>query len=88
MTDPFGALYDSRGLGVELNFPSNNLRQHRTDALFYRRHRVDGKWRIYDVGAETISLVNDYRSQFNRVIARSSFDETLENNKTAGELNI
>jgi phospholipid transport system substrate-binding protein len=47
-------------------------------SVVYRLHKVDGKWRIYDVVAENISLVNNYRSQFNRVIARSSFDELLK----------
>jgi len=47
-------------------------------SVVYRLHRVDGKWRIYDIVAENISLVNNYRSQFNRVIARSSFEELLK----------
>lgn len=48
-----------------------------TYSVVYRLHRVDGKWRIYDVVAENISLVNNYRAQFNRVIAKSSFEELL-----------
>jgi phospholipid transport system substrate-binding protein len=43
----------------------------------YKLRRVDGKWRIYDVVAEGISIVNNYRSQFNRVMANSSFDELI-----------
>lgn len=46
-------------------------------SVVYRLHRVDGKWKIYDVVAENISLVNNYRSQFNRVLSKSSFDELL-----------
>lgn len=41
----------------------------------YRLHQTGGDWKIYDVVIENISLVNNYRSQFNRVIAQSSFDE-------------
>jgi phospholipid transport system substrate-binding protein len=52
-----------------------------TYSVVYRLHRVDGKWRIYDVVAENISIVNNYRSQFNRVIARSSFEELLKTMK-------
>lgn len=52
-----------------------------TYSVVYRLHRVDAKWRIYDVVAENISLVNNYRSQFNRVIARSSFEELLKTMK-------
>jgi len=46
-------------------------------SVAYRLRKVDGKWKIYDVVAENISLVNNYRSQFNRVIAKSSFEELL-----------
>ena len=49
-----------------------------TYSVVYKLHRVDGKWRIYDVVAENISLVNNYRAQFNRVIAKSSFEELLK----------
>lgn len=47
----------------------------------YRLHRVDGQWRIYDVVAENISLVNNYRSQFHRVIANSSYEELVKRMK-------
>ena len=47
-------------------------------SVAYKLHKVDGTWRIYDVVAENISLVNNYRSQFNRVISRSSFEELLK----------
>jgi len=49
-----------------------------TYSVVYKLHRVDGKWRIYDVVAENISVVNNYRAQFNRVIAKSSFEELLK----------
>jgi phospholipid transport system substrate-binding protein len=52
-----------------------------TYSVVYRLRKVDGKWKIYDVVAENISLVNNYRSQFNRVIAKSSFDELLKTMK-------
>lgn len=44
----------------------------------YRLHNRDGDWKVYDVIIEQISLVNNYRAQFNRVLARSSFKELLE----------
>jgi phospholipid transport system substrate-binding protein len=52
-------------------------KNRQTYSVAYRLHKVGGKWKIYDVVAENISLVNNYRSQFNRVIARSSFEELL-----------
>jgi phospholipid transport system substrate-binding protein len=47
----------------------------------YRLHNVDGDWKVYDVIIERISIVNNYRAQFNRVLARSSFEELLETMK-------
>jgi phospholipid transport system substrate-binding protein len=43
--------------------------------VIYRLKRSDGKWKVYDAVVENISLVNNYRSQFDRVISKSSFDE-------------
>ena len=42
----------------------------------YRLHRVNnpGEWRIYDIVIADISLVNNYRAQFNRVINRTSYE--------------
>ena len=53
-------------------------KNNQTYSVVYRLHKVDGKWRIYDVVAENISLVNNYRSQFNRVITKSSVEELLK----------
>jgi phospholipid transport system substrate-binding protein len=44
----------------------------------YRLHRVQGEWKIYDVVIEDISLVVNFRSQFNRILAKGSFDDLLK----------
>jgi phospholipid transport system substrate-binding protein len=44
----------------------------------YRMHRTDGRWRIYDVNVEGVSLVNNYRSQFNAVIQSRSYAALVE----------
>ena len=35
-------------------------------------------WRAYDVVVEGVSLVNNYRSQFDRFLSKKSFDELLQ----------
>jgi len=47
-------------------------------AVDYRLLQSSGDWKIYDVVIENISIVNNYRSQFNRVIAKSSFEDLLQ----------
>lgn len=47
----------------------------------YKLRQSGSDWKIYDVVIENISIVNNYRSQFNRVIARSSFADLLRQMK-------
>jgi phospholipid transport system substrate-binding protein len=37
-----------------------------------------GRYRIYDVVIEGISLVGNYRSQFNSILQKSSFREMMD----------
>jgi len=39
----------------------------------YRMHRVGDRWLVYDVAIEGVSLVANYRAQFNKIIQTSSF---------------
>lgn len=50
-------------------------------SLDYRLHTVNGDWKVFDVVVENISLVNNYRSQFRRVLAKSSFRELVQTMK-------
>lgn len=47
----------------------------------YRLHAIDGQWKVYDMIIDNISIVNNYRAQFERVIAKSSIKELLERMK-------
>lgn len=44
----------------------------------YRMPVVDGQWKVYDMVIENVSIVNYYRAQFERVIARSSVKDPLQ----------
>ncbi len=47
-------------------------------SVLYRLRQTDGKWKVYDVVVEGISIVNNYRSQFHRVITNSSYEELIK----------
>jgi phospholipid transport system substrate-binding protein len=47
-----------------------------------RLHQRDGRWLIYDVVIESVSLVGNYRSQFDRIIRTASFEELLKRLKS------
>jgi phospholipid transport system substrate-binding protein len=47
----------------------------------YRMHKVGGRWLVYDVVIEGVSLVANYRTQFNKIIQTSSFQELMNKMK-------
>lgn len=44
----------------------------------YRMLREGEGWRIYDVVIEGVSLVNNYRSQFNAILRKATFPEMMD----------
>ena len=44
----------------------------------YQLHDVDGQWKVYDMVIDHVSIVSNYRAQFDRVIAKSSVQELLQ----------
>lgn len=44
----------------------------------YRMLSNAGKWQIYDVVIEGVSLVNNYRSQFNNILMKSPYEELVQ----------
>ena len=50
----------------------------------YQLHDIGGQWRVYDVVIDQVSIVSNYRAQFDRVIAKSSVKELLQRIKQQG----
>ena len=44
----------------------------------YRLKKKNAHWLIYDVYVEGVSLVNNYRTQFNTILAKAPFAELME----------
>jgi len=42
-------------------------------AVMFRLHRPGERWLIYDISVEGISLVGNYRAQFDQIIQRASY---------------
>lgn len=50
-------------------------------SMTYKLHPVDSDWKVFDIVVENISIVNNYRSQFNRVLSNASLDELIKRMK-------
>jgi phospholipid transport system substrate-binding protein len=59
-------------------------------SINYKAQLIGQDWKVYDVIAEDISMVNNFRSQFNRVISSSSYDELVRRlkEKQADMINV
>ena len=44
----------------------------------YRMHLKDGRWRVYDVIIEGVSLVSNYRTQFNKIVQTESYPSLVQ----------
>jgi phospholipid transport system substrate-binding protein len=44
----------------------------------YRMRVADGRWRVYDVIIEGVSLVSNYRTQFNKIIQTQSYETLVQ----------
>jgi len=45
--------------------------------VVYLLEKSDSDWKVYDVVIDNVSIVNNYRAQFDRVIAQSSYQELV-----------
>ena len=50
-------------------------------SINYRLYNMNGDWKVYDVVIEDVSVINNYRSQFNRVLSTSSYEELVNRMK-------
>jgi phospholipid transport system substrate-binding protein len=46
--------------------------------VFYRVILKDGEWKVYDVVIENVSLISNYRTQFNDILAKNTPEQMLE----------
>ena len=51
----------------------------------YRMLRRAGRWLVYDVSVEGLSLVNNYRGQFNKIIETSSYQDLVKRMKARAD---
>jgi len=53
--------------------------------LDYRLFNQNGKWMVYDVIIEGVSLVSNYRSQFNKIITSNGYDKLVKKLQSKSE---
>jgi phospholipid transport system substrate-binding protein len=51
----------------------------------YKLLQNNGKWMVYDVIIEGVSLVNNYRTQFNKIVRSGSYEDLVKKLKNKQE---
>jgi phospholipid transport system substrate-binding protein len=46
-------------------------------AIDYRMHSTDARWQVYDLSVDGVSVVANYRAQFNKIIRASSYEALI-----------
>jgi phospholipid transport system substrate-binding protein len=46
-------------------------------AVNYEMSRQNGEWKIYDITIDAISVIANYRNQFNRVLNNDGYDKLI-----------
>jgi phospholipid transport system substrate-binding protein len=65
--------------GEEATVRTKIITPQRTEVpVDYRMLRRDNRWQVYDVNIEGVSLISNYRSQFNSVIQSSGYAALVE----------
>ena len=58
--------------------PTKIITSSKTIPITYRMIMKDGTWKIYDVVIENVSLVQNFRTQFNDILAKNTPEQLLE----------
>ena len=56
--------------------------RHDEFSLDYRLMREGDRWKVYDIVIEGVSLVSNYRSQFNKIIKAQGYQELVKKMKS------
>jgi phospholipid transport system substrate-binding protein len=64
--------------GAYADVRSRIISDRREVPVDYRLLQSGGRWAVYDVVADGVSVISSYRSQFNSIIRTSSFAQLLE----------
>jgi phospholipid transport system substrate-binding protein len=51
--------------------------------VVYKMHKLaDGSWRVFDIVTDEVSLVRNYKTQFNKIITEQSYDALIKKMKS------
>jgi len=68
--------------GSKARLDTSLLRKNETIPVDYLMHQEGSGWILYDVIVDSVSILDNYRRQFARVISTNSFDYLMDKLRT------
>lgn len=63
--------------GTRSKVQTNFVKGDKKIVVDFSMKKINDSWKIYDVTIETVSVLTNYRTQFNSILAKSSFEEMM-----------
>jgi phospholipid transport system substrate-binding protein len=67
----------SGGVVVHTLVKSKKKKRAPAVTIDYTMHKKSGRWQVLDITTDGVSMVRNYRSQFNRILRKNGWDELI-----------
>ena len=62
----------------KVHMPTLLVSKGKKISMLYKLYSSNNSWKIYDVEIEGVSIIRSYRSQFNEILQKGTFDDLLQ----------
>ena len=62
----------------KVHMPTLLISKGKKISMLYKLYPTNNSWKIYDVEIEGVSIIRSYRSQFNEILQKGTFDDLLQ----------
>jgi phospholipid transport system substrate-binding protein len=62
----------------KVHVPTQLISKGNKISMLYKLYSPNNSWKIYDIEIEGVSIIRSYRSQFNEILQKGTFDDLLK----------
>lgn len=62
----------------KIHIPTRLISKGKEISMLYKFYDSNNQWKIYDIEIQGVSIIRSYRSQFNEILQKGTFDDLLQ----------
>lgn len=62
----------------KIHIPTQLVSKGKKISMLYKFYQSDGRWKIYDLEIQGVSIVRSYQSQFKEILQKGTFEDLLK----------